>query len=376
MKTLILLVAVLVTSAEAQQTSAQNTPLLPTAEANQLATRISQLMESTATVVPGLSNASNILIGNAKQTVSAMQVTPGNAALTYDLWSEANNYVALLDAMPKPFPLAEAAKRQFVELRDAVERLDVHLRALLDQKEHQLRNPDRDNLRRYSDANDRLNPPTQNFTRVVFFGDSITDFWRLNEYFTGKDFVNRGISGQVTGEMLGRMKADVIDIHPKAMLILAGTNDIARGVPLRTIENNLSMIADLCKANNIIPLFASVLPVSDYHKAENPRYEMTKTHPANSINELNQWIKEYCRTHNYVYVDYWSALKDASGMLPADLADDGLHPNAKGYRLMAPVATQALDEALAERSPQQQPPAKKKRSGLFGTGSQAAPEHP
>jgi acyl-CoA thioesterase-1 len=341
------------------------TPLLNAAAAGELTTRIGQLMESTAAVVPGMAKTSAILAENAHQTLSAMKVTPNNAALTYDFLSQSRGYLALLDAMPKPYPLPDAARKQFVELRDSVDRLDNHMRALLDQKEVQLRNPDRDNLRRYAEADAKLNPPTPNFTRVIFFGDSITDSWRLNEYFTGRDYVNRGISGQVTGEMLGRMKADVIDLHPHAMVILAGTNDISRGVSIQTIENNLSMIADLCKANRIIPLFASILPVSDYHKKESPRFEMTKTRPPSAIMEVNRWMQEYCRTRNYVYVDYWSAMKDANGLMPADLADDGLHPNAKGYRLMAPVAVKALDEALSEKSPEQQPPAKKRR-GFFG----------
>jgi lysophospholipase L1-like esterase len=351
--------------ASAQTQPAPATPLLNTAAAGELANRIGQLMESTAAVVPGMGKTSAIIAENARQTLSAMQVTPDSSALTYEFLSQARGYLALLDAMPKPYPLPDAARKQFTELRDSVERLDNHLRALLDRKEVQLRNPDRDNLRRYADANAKLNAPTPNFTRVIFYGDSITDFWRLNEYFTGRDYVNRGISGQVTGEMLGRMKADVIDLHPHAMIILAGTNDISRGVAIHTIENNLSMIGDLCKANHIVPIFASILPVSDYHKRENPRFEMTKTRPPGAIVDINNWMREYCRSRNFVYVDYWSAMKDANGMLPADLADDGLHPNAKGYRMMAPIAVQGLDEALSERSPEQQPPAKKRKS-IFG----------
>src|SRR5439155_24212092 len=137
-----------------------------------------------------------------------------------------------------------------------------HLRARIEQVTLQTRTPDRDNLRRYAEANTKLSKPAANDKRIVFYGDSITDLWRLNEYFPGRDFVNRGISGQVTGEMLGRMKAEVIDLQPSAMLVLAGTNDIARGAPLSTIENNLTMIADLADAYKIKPLFASVLPIS------------------------------------------------------------------------------------------------------------------
>jgi lysophospholipase L1-like esterase len=281
-----------------------------------------------------------------------------------DYLTQARAYLALTDAMPKPYPMPETARKQFIELREDIERFESYFHALLDQKERQLRSPDRDNIRRYAEANEKLSPPAPNATRVVFMGDSITDSWRLNEYFTGREYVNRGISGQVTGEMLGRMKADVLDLHPKAVIVLAGTNDIARGVAAKTIENNIAMIADLCRANNIKPLFASILPVSDYHKSESPRFEMTKTHPQSTIVEVNNWIREYCQAHHYVYVDYYNALRDPNGQLPTDAADDGLHPNAKGYRMMAPVAMKALDQALGENSPAEQAPAtaaKKKR---------------
>ncbi len=334
---------------------AQTPTPAPAPDTTQLADRTAQLMESTAAVVPGLGKASAPISENARQTVTALKAAPNNSTLTYQFLNQARAYLALLDAMPKPYPLPETARKQILELRDSVERLDNSLPALLDRKELQLRNPDRDNLHRYAEEDARLNPPTPNFTRIVFLGDSITDAWRLNEYLTGRDYVNRGISGQITGEMLGRMKADVIDLHPRAMLILAGTNDIARGIALRTIENNLDMIGQLCRFNHIIPLFASILPVNA---------AVAKARPPAAIQEVNRWLQDYTRAHNEVYVDYWSALKDNNGLLPADLSDDGLHPNARGYRLMAPVAVKALDEALSERSPQQQPPVKKRR-GFF-----------
>jgi len=153
----------------------------------------------------------------------------------------------------------------------------------------------------------------------------------------------------------------VLDLHPKAVLFLAGTNDISRGVTVKAIEDNLSMMADLCRANGIKPVFASITPVSDYHKAENPRNEMTKTRPIAKIVEVNNWLRDYCQKNHYVYVDYYNALLDTNGVLGADLADDGLHPNAKGYRIMAPLAVKGLDQALSETSPDEQPNSKKKR---------------
>ena len=342
--------------------TAQTTnPLLNANDANALALRISQLMESTAATLPGLVQTGAIITQNAKQDVANLQGNANNTPLTFDFINQARAYLALSDAIPKPYPMPETARKQFIELREDVQRFEAHFNALLSQKENQLRAPDRDNIRRYADANAKLNAPAPNNTRIVFMGDSITDFWRLNEYFTGREYINRGISGQVTDEILARMKADVIDLHPKAMLILAGTNDISRGVAVKTIENNLSMIGDLCQANNIRPVFASITPTSDYHKAENPRNEMTRTRPIPTIVEINNWLREYTRAHHYVYVDYYNALLDTNGVLGADLSDDGLHPNAKGYRIMAPIAVKALDQALSETSASEQPLNKKKK---------------
>src|SRR5260370_2267435 len=138
--------------------------------------------------------------------------------------------------------------------------MESHFRATIDQTERRLRNPDRDNLRRYAEADEKLMKPEAAQKRIVFMGDSITDGWRLNEYFPGRDFVNRGISGQITGEMLGRMKADVVDIKPSAVLILAGTNAIARGTPLSTIENTLTITPDLPDLYRIKPISPSLHP--------------------------------------------------------------------------------------------------------------------
>jgi lysophospholipase L1-like esterase len=340
---------------------AQTNPLLNSNDSNALALRISQLMESTAATLPGLIQTGATLTQNAKRDITALQGAANNSPLTFDLLTQARAFLVLSDTIPKPYPMPETARKQFVELREDVQRFEAHFQALLDQKEKQLRAPDRDNINRYADANAKLNAPAPNLTRVVFMGDSITDFWRLNEYFTGREYINRGISGQVTDEILARMKADVIDLHPKAMLILAGTNDISRGVAVKTIENNLSMIGDLCQLNGIKPVFASITPTSDYHKAENPRNEMTKTRPIATIVEVNNWLREYCRAHHCVYVDYYNALLDTNGVLGADLSDDGLHPNAKGYRIMAPLAVKGLDQALSETSVTEQQPANKKK---------------
>jgi lysophospholipase L1-like esterase len=326
---------------------AQSGALLPNPEALKLETRAMELMESTGVAVPGLARAGAPALENTRQSLINLKTAPQNAGETYVLLSNVRAYLAISDSVPKPYPFPEEGRRQFGELRDAVDRIDSHFRALLDLKETQLRNPDRDNLKRYAEANERLGPPSAARPRVVFLGDSITDFWRLNEYYgSDRDFVNRGISGQITGEMLGRMQADVIDLKPRLVLLLAGTNDIARGVPLGAIENDLSMIADLAAAHHIEPMFASLLPISDYHQDANPQYRRSVQRPPARILELNAWLKNFCEQRHYRYVDYYAALVDKSGQLQADLADDGLHPNGKGYRLMAPVALAAIDSAV------------------------------
>jgi lysophospholipase L1-like esterase len=318
--------------------------LLSNQDALKLEQRTVQLMESTGLAVPGLARAGAPALEDARQALANLETAPQNAGNTFTFLSVARGYLAISETVPRPYPFPDEGRRQFGELRDAVDRLDAHFRALLDTKEAQLRNPDRDNLKRYAEADEKLGPPSPQKPRVVFLGDSITDGWRLNEYYgSERDFVNRGIGGQITGEMLGRMKADVIDLKPRLMLVLAGINDLGRGVAVSTVENNLSMIADLAEAHHIGPMFASVLPVSDYHKDVNPQYARTARLAPAKILELNGWLKTFCEQRHYPYVDYYSALVDQAGFMQADLADDGLHPNAKGYRLMAPIALAAID---------------------------------
>lgn len=340
--------------------------LLNSKEVMALCGRSIELMESTSVAVPDLARASAPMIESARQAkINLEVVSPVNSSFTYVVLTQVRAYLALSDAMPRPHPFPEAAARQFTELRAASDVLNAHFAALLVSKEIQVRSPDRDNLRRYAEANATLGPPQPGKQRVVFYGDSITDGWRLNEYFGGRDFVNRGISGQVTGEMLGRMKADVLDLKPAAFLLLAGTNDLARGVALKTIQNNFTMIADLADKYRIKVILASILPVSDYHKDKSPRYEMTKARPPESIRAMNVWLANFCKQRGYTYLNYYDQLVDSAGFLKAELADDGLHPNPAGYRVMAPIALDAVDRTLAPPvsvAPAQPPP---KRKRLF-----------
>lgn len=338
-------------------------PLLSTSDADQLFRRMLQLMESTGASIPELQLATAPLVAGAKNTFAVLQQSPRNGPQTAEFLRRTRAFLAIADVTPKPFPFPDVAEKQFTELRDDQVRLEAHFAALIAEKERLARNPDPSNLKRYSDANSRVLPPGT-APRVVFLGDSITDAWHLNEYFTGRDFINRGISGQVTTEMLGRMQPDVINLRPTALMILGGTNDIARGTALDVIENNLMMMSDLAHLHGIKVLIASVLPVSDYHKNENPGFEMSRDHPPQAISQLNGWIQNFCAKSGDIYVDYFSKLRDPSGMMQAELADDGLHPNAKGYRIMAPIAEQGISRALGVSVAPKEPP-KRRRGRLL-----------
>ena len=325
-------------------------PLMSTAQMNQACLRVVQLMDAGGVAVPDLQRAAAPVIESAKQDCAALEAKPGTTQPVFALMNSLRAYLTLSDAVPKPFPFPETAQKQLIELRDDATRLDAHFRALMDSKEARLANPDRDNLKRYAEDNRKLAPPDPAKPRVIFFGDSITDLWHLNEYFPDRAFINRGISGQITGEMLGRLKADVINLRPTAVVILAGTNDLSRGISLTGIEDNLLMIADLCDTYKIKVIFASVLPVSDYHSGENKSYERTPARPPIFIKALNEWIESLCANRHHVYLNYHAAMVDATGQLKADLGDDGLHPNAKGYRIMAPLALEAIQKAMPPKA--------------------------
>ena len=201
-------------------------------------------------------------------------------------------------------------------------------------------------LARYRDENARLPSPAPGGKRVVFFGDSITDIWPLAEYFPGKPYINRGISGQTTAQMLVRFRQDVIALQPKAVVILAGTNDIAGNTgPTRIedIEANFTSLAELAKANRIAIVFSSVLPVHNYTPES---HDLFAQRPPEKIAELNRWLKTYCAAQGCIYLDYFSAMVDRSGLLRKELANDGLHPNQAGYKLMAPLAEGAIDKLV------------------------------
>lgn len=203
-------------------------------------------------------------------------------------------------------------------------------------------------LGRYRNENAALPAPVKGESRVVFMGDSITDIWgRLQGvFFPGKPYVNRGISGQVTAQMLVRFRPDVIALKPRVVVILGGTNDIANKTDpaaLSLAEDNLTSMAELARANGIKVVLASLTPVSDYIQPN-----QTKARSPEEILTLNAWIKSYAAREHFIYLDYYPALLDANKALKKDFTIDGLHPSTAGYAVMTPLAQQAIDQVLAQ----------------------------
>ena len=189
---------------------------------------------------------------------------------------------------------------------------------------------------RYEQANDTIKVRP----RAVFMGDSITDGWAKQspDFFYSNNFVGRGISGQTTTQMLVRFRRDVLDLSPKYVVILAGTNDIARNNGLISLENilgNIQSMCELAKAHKIKPILCSVLPADRYRWRKDLK-------PAVEIVKLNELIKEYAKSAKIPYVDYHSVLKDENNALPEKHAADGVHPSLDCYKIMEDIVIKYL----------------------------------
>lgn len=199
------------------------------------------------------------------------------------------------------------------------------------------------NLQRFQKENAEIKAPVKGEKRVVFMGNSITEGWiKTCPEFFSKNYINRGIGGQTTPQMLLRFRQDVIELQPKVVVILAGTNDIAGNTgpsTLEMIENNLASMAELAKANGIKVILCSVLPAYDF-----PWRKGLK--PAEKIVKLNQWIEQYAQKNKIIYLDYYSSLVDERKGMKAEYSGDGVHPNRAGYEIMMPLAEAAIKKAL------------------------------
>ena len=200
------------------------------------------------------------------------------------------------------------------------------------------------NLEHFSEDNKKAGMPAPNENRVVFMGNSITIGWlnKRPEFFEGKPYINRGISGQTTPQMLLRFRQDVIDLNPKVVVILAGTNDIAGNTGPSTpkmILDNIKSMAELARANGIKVIIASVLPAFDYPWKPG-------LNPNEKIPALNKLLKEYTEANGHIYLDYYTAMADDRNGLPKKYADDEVHPTAAGYAVMEPLVEAAINKAL------------------------------
>jgi len=200
------------------------------------------------------------------------------------------------------------------------------------------------NLNRYKEENLKIGLSDAGENRIVFMGNSITEGWKtLNPaFFSNNGYINRGISGQTTQQMLVRFRSDVVNLKPKIVVILAGTNDIAGNTGLSTlemIEDNIKSMIEIANANNIKVIVCSVLPVYDYPWKPG-------LNPSQKIIDLNKWLKEYAFKNNIVYVDYFTPMADERNGLKKEYSEDGVHPNLACYRLMEPLVVKAIEETL------------------------------
>jgi lysophospholipase L1-like esterase len=200
------------------------------------------------------------------------------------------------------------------------------------------------NLERFKKENKMLGKPKKGEERIIFMGNSITQSWldQSPDFFKKNNYINRGISGQTTPQMLLRFRADVIELKPKVVVILAGTNDIAGNtgpITLEQILGNMVSMVELAKANNIKVVLSSVLPAHDY--AWRPGL-----HPDKKIPELNKMLEAYSKEANIIYLDYFSAMVDDRNGLPVALSLDGVHPTKEGYDVMEPLVQEAIKKAL------------------------------
>jgi lysophospholipase L1-like esterase len=199
-------------------------------------------------------------------------------------------------------------------------------------------------LSKYRDDDAKLGPPRANENRIVFLGDSITEGWSAKDgkFFAGRPYINRGIGGQTTSQMLVRFRQDVITLKPAAVVILGGTNDIAQNGGVTTVEaveDNLQSMVELAQLHGIRAILASVLPALDY--PWRPGLQ-----PRDKISALNHWMAQFCRKKKIVYLDYYSSMADANLAMKPELSKDGVHPTEAGYLVMEPLAEKAIGKAL------------------------------
>ncbi|HNQ82372.1 MAG TPA: SGNH/GDSL hydrolase family protein, partial [Bacteroidales bacterium] len=200
------------------------------------------------------------------------------------------------------------------------------------------------NLKKYESENRSLKLPADGENRVVFLGNSITEFWKYadSSFFIGKPYLNRGISGQTTPQMLLRFRPDVIDLQPAVVVILAGINDIAENTgpaSMESIYGNIISMVQLARANEIKVVICSILPANHF-------YWRPQIEPAEKVIKLNSLLENYCKQNNLIFLDYYSGMVDSEKGLDKKYTDDGVHPTLAGYKYMEPLVEEAIQKAL------------------------------
>ena len=293
-----------------------------------------ELMDASMTNVPGLARIGAPLLEAVKKTVEQIKAEGPKPTNVFSYWTQLRGYCTVLEAMPKG-----ATIPQYEELLKITDATQIFLKQLMVDSEARLANPDRDQLGFYGERNRLVPAPSPTKPRVIFLGDSITEDWRLNEYFQNKDYINRGISGQITSQLLGRMRSDVLQLKPAAIIVQAGINDFGYGIAMDTIQGNFQMIADLARANGIKVILASMLPMRrDYDSDVNKK-----------VRVMNDWLNALSKQRGYTFCDYASFVGGSDGRMLKDLSNEGKHPNAAGYRQLAPAAQACINRALGTR---------------------------
>jgi len=281
-----------------------------------------------------------------KLLAAVMLMAPCTAAQSQGTQTPAPQAPAGQTVAPQAATSQESA--EVTTLKDTVQRLQNRLN-------------DWPQLARYREADGKVTAPQKKEKRVVFLGDSITDSWQrpnMSKFFAAdgpnaNSYIDRGISGQTTPQMLVRMHDDVIALQPKVVVILAGTNDIAGNTGPMTLEEteaNITTICELARAHKVRVVLSSVLPVSDYgHNAQGAPIQQSVRRPPEKILELNHWIAEFAAANRHTYLDYFTSMVDDKGMFKAELSEDGLHPNAAGYAVMEPLVEKAISTAMKKK---------------------------
>lgn len=203
------------------------------------------------------------------------------------------------------------------------------------------------NLGKYRAENEKLAPPSKNENRVVFIGNSITEGWKKEDstFFKINPYINRGIGGQTSPQILLRFRTDAIHLQPKVVVILTGTNDIAGNTGPSTLEmivDNIASMTEIAKANHITPIICSLLPAYDF-------WWKKGVEPAEKIVALNKLLKAFAEKNNILYVDYHTPMKDEKNGLKKEYGEDGVHPNLAGYKIMEPLIQSAIAKALKKK---------------------------